>query len=71
MERTLFEKQIINNITTTYIYTGDEMEEKEESSLKEIYNVDGFKFIVERDSKDDSSNIVELLYDLFEESQKE
>ena len=44
--------------------------EDENYELPDQYESEGIKFEVERDFSDNTKNIIELLYDLFEEKQK-
>lgn len=65
-------KQIINDITTTYICTGDEMEEKEEKKGKELpdtYEINGYVFHVERTYSNTGTDIIQNLYNLFLETE--
>ena len=43
----------------------------ENYELPKEYESDGIKFVVEREFNENSKNIIETLYDLFEERQKE
>lgn len=62
--------KIIKNENSSYKFNGEKMEE-EKYELPQEYEVEGIKFIVEREFSENSKNIIELLYDLFEEKQKE
>lgn len=61
---------IINEDDSSYTFNGEKMKE-ENYELPAKYEFDGTKFVVEREFSENSKNIIELLYDLFEEKQKE
>ena len=74
MGRTLFEKQIINNITTTYIYPGFTMqirikEEKKGKELPDTYEINGYVFHVKRTYSNTGTDIIQNLYNLFLETE--
>jgi len=62
--------RIINEDDSSYTFNGEKMKE-ENYELPDEYESDGIKFVVEREFSENSKNIIELLYDLFEEKQKE
>ena len=67
-------KQIINDHISTYICTGDEMEEKEENKvnntikLPEKYEINEYVFHVERTYSKTGTDIIQNLYNLFLET---
>lgn len=62
--------KIIKNENSSYTFNGEKMEE-EKYELPQEYEVEGIKFIVEREFSDNSKTIIELLYDLFEQRHEE
>lgn len=58
--------KIINKEDSSYTFNGEKMEEQN-YELPDEYESDGIKFVVEREFNENSKNIIELLYDLFEE----
>lgn len=61
---------IINKNDSSYTLNGENMKD-ENYELPNEYESDGIKFVVEREFNENSKNIIETLYDLFEERQKE
>lgn len=61
---------IINKNDSSYTLNGENMKD-ENYELPQEYESDGIKFVVEREFNENSKNIIETLYDLFEERQKE
>ena len=65
---------IINSFASTYICTGDEMEEKEETKgkkttrLLDSYEINGYVFYVERTYSKTGTDIIQNLYNLFLET---
>ena len=68
-------KQIINDHSSTYICTGDEMKEKEENKvnntikLPEKYEINEYVFHVERTYSKTGTDIIQNLYNLFLETE--
>ena len=61
--------KLINKDLSSYKLNGEKMED-ENYELPDQYESEGIKFEVEREFSDNTKNIIELLYDLFEEKQK-
>ena len=61
--------KLINKEHSSYKLNGEKMED-ENYELPDQYESEGIKFEVEREFNDNTKNIIELLYDLFEEIQK-
>ena len=61
--------KLINKDDSSYKLNGEKMED-ENYELPDQYESEGIKFEVEREFSDNTKNIIELLYDLFEEKQK-